>query len=83
MDVLPLSENSGTTYLTIVNVDYRNAESETYVLPMALATVTSRVLGMVREMVYSAFMGTHWEASAFFLATYPAAKRALVDGAVG
>ena len=37
-DVLPLSENSATTYLTIINVDYRNAESETYVLPISLAT---------------------------------------------
>ena len=37
-DVLPLSENSATAYLTMVNVDYRNAESETYVLPISLAT---------------------------------------------
>ena len=37
-EVLPLSENSATTYLTLVNVDYRNAESETYVLPISLAT---------------------------------------------
>ena len=37
-EALPLSENSATTYLTLVNVDYRNAESETYVLPMSLAT---------------------------------------------
>src|ERR1043165_1218576 len=35
---------------------------------MALATLASRVLGMVREMVYAAFMGTGWVASAFFLA---------------
>src|SRR5467141_2691389 len=35
---------------------------------MALATLTSRVLGMVREMVYASFMGTGWVASAFFLA---------------
>src|SRR5436309_1871873 len=35
---------------------------------MAAATLTSRVLGMVREMVYAAFMGTGWVASAFFLA---------------
>lgn len=35
---------------------------------MALATLTSRVLGMVREMVYAGFMGTGWVASAFFLA---------------
>jgi putative peptidoglycan lipid II flippase len=35
---------------------------------MAAATMTSRVLGMVREMVYAAFMGTSWVASAFILA---------------
>lgn len=35
---------------------------------MAAATLTSRVLGMVREMVYAAFMGNGWVASAFFLA---------------
>src|SRR5882672_10501125 len=35
---------------------------------MAVATMTSRVLGMVREMVYAAFMGTSWVASAFVLA---------------
>ena len=35
---------------------------------MALATLTSRLLGMVREIVYGAFMGTGWVASAFFLA---------------
>src|ERR1041384_6785708 len=35
---------------------------------MAAATLTSRVLGMVREMVYARFMGTGWVASAFFLA---------------
>jgi putative peptidoglycan lipid II flippase len=35
---------------------------------MALATLTSRVLGMVREMVYAGFMGTTWVASAFLLA---------------
>ena len=35
---------------------------------MAAATMTSRVLGMVREMVYAAFMGTTWVASAFTLA---------------
>src|SRR6267154_4749254 len=35
---------------------------------MAAATLTSRVLGMVREMVYAAFMGTTWVASAFVLA---------------
>src|SRR5262245_4764419 len=35
---------------------------------MAAATMTSRVLGMVREMVYAAFMGNTWVASAFTLA---------------
>src|SRR5437667_9840013 len=35
---------------------------------MALATMASRVLGMVREMVYAAFMGDTWVASAFTLA---------------
>src|SRR6476659_9992844 len=35
---------------------------------MAVATMTSRVLGMVREMVYAAFMGDTWIASAFMLA---------------
>ncbi len=35
---------------------------------MAAATLTSRVLGMVREMVYAAFMGNSWVASAFFMA---------------
>src|SRR5215831_18393577 len=35
---------------------------------MAGATLTSRVLGMVREMVYANFMGNSWEASAFVLA---------------
>ena len=35
---------------------------------MATATLTSRVLGMVREMVYAAFMGNTWVASAFILA---------------
>ena len=35
---------------------------------MAAATMTSRVLGMVREMVYAAFMGNTWIASAFTLA---------------
>ena len=35
---------------------------------MAAATLTSRVLGMVREIVYAGFMGTGWVASAFFLA---------------
>src|SRR5271156_6460335 len=35
---------------------------------MAGATLTSRVLGMVREMVYASFMGNTWVASAFVLA---------------
>src|SRR6185503_5649146 len=35
---------------------------------MGLATITSRILGMVREMVYAPFLGTGWVASAFFLA---------------
>src|SRR5579859_3137052 len=35
---------------------------------MAVATLTSRVLGMVREMVYAAFMGDGWVASAFQMA---------------
>ena len=35
---------------------------------MAAATMTSRVLGMVREMVYAGFMGNTWVASAFTLA---------------
>jgi putative peptidoglycan lipid II flippase len=35
---------------------------------MAAATLTSRVLGMVREMVYAAFMGSGMVASAFILA---------------
>ena len=35
---------------------------------MAAATLTSRVLGMVREMVYAAFMSDGWVASAFQMA---------------
>src|SRR6476469_718644 len=35
---------------------------------MAVATMTSRLLGMVREMVYAAFMGNTWVASAFIMA---------------
>jgi putative peptidoglycan lipid II flippase len=35
---------------------------------MALATMASRVLGFVREMVYAAFLGAGWVADAFFLA---------------
>jgi putative peptidoglycan lipid II flippase len=35
---------------------------------MAAATMTSRILGMVREIVYANFMGNTWVASAFALA---------------
>src|SRR5580692_10756632 len=35
---------------------------------MAAATLTSRVLGMVREMVYARFMGVGWVTDAFILA---------------
>ncbi len=35
---------------------------------MAAATLSSRLLGMVREMVYAAFMGSTWVAAAFMLA---------------
>jgi len=35
---------------------------------MAAATMTSRILGMVREMVYARFMGDGWVAGAFQLA---------------
>lgn len=35
---------------------------------MAVATLTSRVLGMVREMVYASFMGAGWVANAFAMA---------------
>lgn len=35
---------------------------------MAAATMTSRLLGMVREMVYAGFMGNSWVAGAFMLA---------------
>ena len=35
---------------------------------MGAATMTSRVLGLVREQVYAAFMGTSWQASAFYTA---------------
>src|SRR5512140_3024730 len=35
---------------------------------MAAATATSRVLGMVREIVYANFMGITWVASAFIMA---------------
>jgi maltose alpha-D-glucosyltransferase / alpha-amylase len=37
-EALPLSEGPSAMHLTLVNVDYRNAESETYVLPLALAS---------------------------------------------
>src|SRR5512137_269237 len=51
---------------------------------MAAATLTSRVLGMVREMVYAAFMGNTWVASAFTLAfTIPNLfRRLLGEGAL-
>ena len=35
---------------------------------MALATLTSRILGMVREIVYARFMGDGWVAGAFTMA---------------
>jgi len=35
---------------------------------MAVATLTSRVLGMAREVVYASFMGTSWVANAFAMA---------------
>jgi len=35
---------------------------------LAAATMTSRVLGMVREIVYASFMGDGWVAGAFMLA---------------
>jgi putative peptidoglycan lipid II flippase len=35
---------------------------------MAAATLTSRILGMVREMVYARFMGVGWVTDAFLLA---------------
>src|SRR5436190_21580005 len=34
---------------------------------MAAATMTSRWLGMLREIVYADFMGSTWVASAFFV----------------
>ena len=51
---------------------------------MAAATLTSRVLGMVREMVYARFMGDGWVASAFALAfTIPNLfRRLLGEGAL-
>src|SRR5688500_5265162 len=35
---------------------------------IALPTMVSRVLGLVREIVYAAFLGVGWIADAFFLA---------------
>src|SRR5215510_5457490 len=35
---------------------------------MGAATLTSRVLGLVREIAYTSFMGTSWVADAFNLA---------------
>lgn len=51
---------------------------------MGAATLASRVLGMVREMVYAHFLGTKWVASAFFLAfTIPNLfRRLLGEGAL-
>jgi putative peptidoglycan lipid II flippase len=51
---------------------------------MAMATLTSRVLGMVREMVYANFMGDGWVAGAFSLAfTIPNLfRRLLGEGAL-
>ena len=51
---------------------------------MAVATMTIRVLGMVREMVYARFMGDGWVAGAFQLAfTIPNLfRRLLGEGAL-
>ena len=55
---------------------------------MAAATLSSRVLGMVREMVYARFMGDGWVASAFAFAFHDpesvpaAARRRRADGGV-
>src|SRR6202789_3931317 len=51
---------------------------------MAIATLTSRVRGMVREMVYASFMGDGWVAGAFALAfTIPNLfRRLLGEGAL-
>jgi putative peptidoglycan lipid II flippase len=51
---------------------------------MAVATLTSRLLGMVREMVYARFMGDGWVAGAFQLAfTVPNLfRRLLGEGAL-
>src|SRR5215471_3388464 len=51
---------------------------------MAVATMTSRILGMVREMVYYSFMGTGWVNDAFQYAfTIPNLfRRLLGEGAL-
>src|SRR5687767_15788712 len=51
---------------------------------MGVATVISRVLGLVREIVYAAFMGIGWVADAFLLAfTIPnLLRRLLGEGAL-
>lgn len=51
---------------------------------MAIATLTSRILGMVREMVYMSFMGTGWVNDAFQIAfTIPNLfRRLLGEGAL-
>src|SRR5512140_84807 len=51
---------------------------------LALATLSSRVLGMVREIVYARFMGDGWVAGAFQLAfTIPNLfRRLLGEGAL-
>jgi len=51
---------------------------------MAFATFISRILGMVREMVYARFMGDSWVAGAFMLAfTIPNLfRRLLGEGAL-
>ncbi len=51
---------------------------------MAAATMSSRVMGMLREMVYSGFMGDEWVAGAFQLAfTIPNLfRRLLGEGAL-
>jgi len=51
---------------------------------LGVATLTSRVLGMVREMVYARFMGDGWVAGAFMLAfTIPNLfRRLLGEGAL-
>ena len=51
---------------------------------MAAATMTSRVLGMVREMAYGWFMGTSWVADAFQVAlSIPSLfRRLLGEGAL-